>query len=71
MNSNQINFDEIREKFSESNLCIFLDEIMLEECIKRQSMAFEEQFHVGCFYAYIKLKEQEIKNVCLLADLIT
>ena len=44
---------------------------MLEETIKRFSMAFEEQFHVGVFYAYIKLREQEIKNVVLLADLIT
>jgi len=48
-----------------------IDEVMLEESIKRFSMAFEEQFHVGCYYAYIKLKEQEIKNVVLLSDLIT
>ena len=44
---------------------------MLEESIKRFSMAFEEQFHYGCFYAYLKIKEQEIKNVTWLADLIT
>lgn len=34
-----------------------LDEVMLEESIKRFSMAFEEQFHYGCFYAYLKIKE--------------
>ena len=44
---------------------------MLEESIRRFSMAFEEQFHLGIYYAYLKLKEQEIKNVTLLADLIT
>ena len=29
---------------------------MLEEQAKRWSLAFEEQFHYGCFYAYMKLK---------------
>lgn len=33
-----------------------IDEVMLEEQAKRWSMAFEEQFHYGCFYAYMKLK---------------
>ena len=42
-----------------------------EELTRKFSMAFEEQFHLGVFYAYIKLREQEIKNVVLLADLIT
>ena len=44
---------------------------MIEESIKRYSFAFENQFHLAVYYAYIKLKEQEIKNVTLLADLIT
>jgi len=48
-----------------------LDEVMLEESIRKFSMAFEEQFHYGCFYSYLKLKEQEIKNITWLADLIT
>jgi len=48
-----------------------LDEVMLEESIRKFSMAFEEQFHYGCFYAYLKIKEQEIKNITWLADLIT
>lgn len=51
-------------------VCLASDEVTAEELAKKFSMAFEEQFHYGCFYAYLKLKEQEIKNVCWLADLI-
>ena len=43
---------------------------MMEERARRFSLAFEEQFHYGCFYAYLQLKEQEIKNVFWLAELI-
>ena len=48
-----------------------VDEAMLEESSRKYSLAFEEQFHYGCFYSYLKLKEQEIKNITWLADLIT
>ena len=46
-----------------------LDDLMFKESMKRYSIAFEQQFHFACFYAYIKIKEQQIKNIMLLADM--
>ena len=48
-----------------------LDDLMFKESMKRYSIAFEQQFHFACFYAYIKIKEQEIKNIMLVADMIS
>jgi V-type H+-transporting ATPase subunit d len=44
---------------------------MFVEKSKRYSMAFENGFHYGVFYAYLKLKEMEIKNVIWLAELVS
>lgn len=43
---------------------------MFEELTKKYSIAFEQQFHYACFYAYIKIKEQEIKNIVWFADIL-
>lgn len=34
-----------------------IDEVMLVESSRKFSLAFEDGFHYGCFYAYLKLKE--------------
>ncbi len=46
-----------------------LDDMMFEALSKKFSIAFEEQFHYACVYGYIRLKEQEVKNVLWLAEM--
>ena len=48
-----------------------IDDVMFIEKAKRYSMAFENGFHYGVFYAYLKLREMEIKNLVWLSELVS
>lgn len=48
-----------------------MDDYMFEEQAKVYALAFEQQFHCACFYSYLKLKEQEIRNIGYMADLVS
>jgi len=50
---------------------VSIDDQMFAEKAKMYALAFEDQFHYACYYAYMKLKEQEIRNICWLAELVT
>lgn len=57
-----------KEDFSVSTKS--LDDIMFDEEARRYALAFDQQAHYAVFYSYLKLKEQEIRNIVWLAEMI-
>ncbi|GLC44335.1 V-type proton ATPase subunit d1 [Pleodorina starrii] len=47
-----------------------LDKLLYEEEVKKCVDCFEQQFHYGVFYAYMKLREQEIRNVMWISECV-
>jgi len=47
-----------------------MEDLIYAENVKMYEMAFEQQYHFGIFYAWVKLREQEIRNICWIANMI-
>ncbi|KAK1563274.1 hypothetical protein Q3G72_025300 [Acer saccharum] len=47
-----------------------LDKAFYEEEVKRLCLAFEQQFHYEVFFAYMRLREQEIRNLMWISECV-
>jgi V-type H+-transporting ATPase subunit d len=64
-------YSAIFEKFASMSPDEFsVDDEFYKKEVRLYELAFESQMHFGVFYAYVKLKEQEIRNLVWITECI-
>merc|ERR1712151_1328279 len=47
-----------------------IEDYVYKTNVKNYELCFEQQYHFGIFYAWVKLKEQEIRNIRFIASMV-
>ena len=62
---------ELSSKCHGTRQSLLLDaQVLYEEEVRRLTDTFEQQFHYGVFYAYMRLREQEIRNLMWISECV-
>lgn len=64
-------FQQLFGRMGYGETSTMLDKVLFEEEVNRCCLSFEQQFHYGVFYAYMKLREQEIRNLMWVSECIS
>lgn len=61
-------YQQYRRMFANMGADQSLEDSFFEHEVKLNELAFETQFGYGVFFAYVKLREQEIRNIVWIAE---